>query len=213
MPAVQISACCELPYAAPGGPTQACGLHVYLYLTAAKNGLLSWFINGKWCEAMHFLAVVLCLAFSVAWDQVSPVTAGSGMFHECTGTSKGRCLLGAQTRLPPIHLLVPPAAANGAVLAQHPFSGFGVMARYFLTICFSRILRVVCFMSTVLPSPRPGCYRCAPCQGTVTCKSCLLVDGHNWRNMPELATAAVTVTNLPGIVREAVRARRPADSQ
>ena len=43
---------------------------------------------------------------------------------------------------------------------QHPFSGFGMMARYSLTICLSRILRVVCFMSTVLPSPRPGCYRC-----------------------------------------------------
>eukprot|EP00879_Flechtneria_rotunda_P013945 GHRR01014564.1.p1 GENE.GHRR01014564.1~~GHRR01014564.1.p1 ORF type:complete len:201 (+),score=33.85 GHRR01014564.1:1051-1653(+) len=59
---------------------------------------------------MHFLGSVLCLAFSVAWD-------------------------------------------------QHPYSGFGVMARFCLTICFSRILRTVCFMSTVLPSPRPGCYR------------------------------------------------------
>lgn len=37
---------------------------------AGKNALLSWFINGKWCEAMHFLAIVLCLAFGVAWDQV-----------------------------------------------------------------------------------------------------------------------------------------------
>jgi hypothetical protein len=32
--------------------------------------VLSWFINGKWCETMHFLGVVLALAFSVAWDQV-----------------------------------------------------------------------------------------------------------------------------------------------
>jgi hypothetical protein len=42
---------------------------------------------------------------------------------------------------------------------QHPFSGFGVMARFFLTITLSRLLRVASFMSTVLPSPRPGCYR------------------------------------------------------
>eukprot|EP00878_Enallax_costatus_P012058 GHUV01012590.1.p2 GENE.GHUV01012590.1~~GHUV01012590.1.p2 ORF type:complete len:216 (+),score=33.40 GHUV01012590.1:550-1197(+) len=42
---------------------------------------------------------------------------------------------------------------------QHPYSGFGVMSRFCLTICFSRILRTVSFMSTVLPSPRPGCYR------------------------------------------------------
>ncbi|KAF8065840.1 IPCS1 [Scenedesmus sp. PABB004] len=55
----------------------------------------------------------------------------------------------------------------GAVLAlafsvawdQHPYSGFGVMSRFSLTICCSRLLRTACFMSTVLPSPRPGCYR------------------------------------------------------
>lgn len=49
--------------------------------------------------------------------------------------------------------------ASLVCVPQHPFSGFGVMARFSLTICLSRILRVASFMSTVLPSPRPGCYR------------------------------------------------------
>lgn len=42
---------------------------------ADKNALLGWFINGKWCETIHFLGVVLCHAFSVAWDQVGGVAA------------------------------------------------------------------------------------------------------------------------------------------
>jgi DNA mismatch repair protein MutS2 len=33
------------------------------------------------------------------------------------------------------------------------------MARFCATIAASRLIRVACFMSTVLPSPRPGCYR------------------------------------------------------
>ena len=33
------------------------------------------------------------------------------------------------------------------------------MARFSLTITLSRIIRVASFISTVLPSPRPGCYR------------------------------------------------------
>eukprot|EP00775_Hariotina_reticulata_P013409 gene13409-13537_t len=83
---------------------------IVLNYLAGKNILLNWFINGKWANIMHFLGCVLCLAFSVAWN-------------------------------------------------QHPFSGFGLMARFCLTICFSRIIRTASFMSTVLPSPRPGCYR------------------------------------------------------
>lgn len=50
-------------------------------------------------------------------------------------------------------LLAPPTCSP-----QVPYSGFGIMSRVVLTICCSRILRVACFMSTVLPSPRPGCY-------------------------------------------------------
>jgi hypothetical protein len=34
-----------------------------------------------------------------------------------------------------------------------------MMARFSLTICIARTLRTFCFMSTVLPSPTPGCYR------------------------------------------------------
>lgn len=40
-----------------------------------------------------------------------------------------------------------------------PYSGFGVMARFSATIALGRLLRVACFMTTVLPNPRPGCYR------------------------------------------------------
>ncbi|WIA17126.1 hypothetical protein OEZ85_014019 [Tetradesmus obliquus] len=83
---------------------------IALNFLAGKHALLGWFIYGKWANIMHFLGCVLCLAFSVAWE-------------------------------------------------QHPYSGFGVMARFSLTICFSRILRTASFMCTVLPSPRPGCYR------------------------------------------------------
>jgi hypothetical protein len=32
------------------------------------------------------------------------------------------------------------------------------MARVVFTHACTRIIRVACFMSTVLPSPRPGCY-------------------------------------------------------
>lgn len=58
---------------------------------AGTNALLSWFINGKWCEAMHFLAVVLCLAFSVAWDQVSECVVGQ-VWVEPPTVGKGRGL-------------------------------------------------------------------------------------------------------------------------
>ncbi len=33
------------------------------------------------------------------------------------------------------------------------------MSRVVLTVCCSRVLRMACFMCTVLPNPRPGCYR------------------------------------------------------
>ncbi|GIL95001.1 hypothetical protein Vretimale_1112 [Volvox reticuliferus] len=33
------------------------------------------------------------------------------------------------------------------------------MARVVLTVAASRVLRMACFMATVLPNPRPGCYR------------------------------------------------------
>lgn len=42
---------------------------------------------------------------------------------------------------------------------QVPYSGFGVMARVVMTIACSRVLRMACFMCTVLPNPRPGCYQ------------------------------------------------------
>ncbi len=50
------------------------------------------------------------------------------------------------------------ALAFGCLWDQAPYSGFGLMARVVFAHCCTRILRVACFMSTVLPSPRPGCY-------------------------------------------------------
>jgi hypothetical protein len=41
---------------------------------------------------------------------------------------------------------------------QVPYSGFGMMSRVLLSVAFSRVIRVACFMSTVLPNPIPGCY-------------------------------------------------------
>ena len=32
------------------------------------------------------------------------------------------------------------------------------MSRFVLTLVLSRTVRIVCFMLTVLPSPKPGCY-------------------------------------------------------
>ncbi|KAL6753412.1 PAP2 superfamily C-terminal-domain-containing protein [Haematococcus lacustris] len=65
--------------------------------------------NAHWAAALHFLAVLLALAFSGLWEQM-------------------------------------------------PFSGFGLMSRVVLTIACSRVLRMACFMTTVLPNPQPGCY-------------------------------------------------------
>lgn len=50
------------------------------------------------------------------------------------------------------------ALAFSPLWEQVPFSGFGLMARVLATIAFSRLLRVACFMSTVLPNPQTGCY-------------------------------------------------------
>lgn len=41
---------------------------------------------------------------------------------------------------------------------QVPYSGFGMMSRVLLSVACSRVLRVACFMCTVLPNPIPGCY-------------------------------------------------------
>eukprot|EP00803_Ostreobium_quekettii_P003749 evm.model.scf_156.15 EVM.evm.TU.scf_156.15 scf_156:117852-121906(+) len=50
------------------------------------------------------------------------------------------------------------ALAFSVLWDQVPYSGFGMMARVVLTICLSRIVRTVCFLVTVLPNPRMGCY-------------------------------------------------------
>jgi len=42
---------------------------------------------------------------------------------------------------------------------QVPFSGFAMASRMLLTIAVSRMLRCACFMATILPNPRPDCYR------------------------------------------------------
>ncbi|GIL63458.1 hypothetical protein Vafri_17498 [Volvox africanus] len=51
------------------------------------------------------------------------------------------------------------ALAFSVLWDQVPYSGFGIMARVVLTVAASRVLRMACFMATVLPNPRPGCYR------------------------------------------------------
>lgn len=33
-----------------------------------------------------------------------------------------------------------------------------MMSRFVLTLSISRLIRIVCFMVTILPSPKPGCY-------------------------------------------------------
>ncbi|KAG2444775.1 hypothetical protein HXX76_001518 [Chlamydomonas incerta] len=50
------------------------------------------------------------------------------------------------------------ALAFSVLWEQVPYSGFGVFSRVVLTIAASRVLRMACFMCTVLPNPRPGCY-------------------------------------------------------
>jgi DNA mismatch repair protein MutS2 len=49
-------------------------------------------------------------------------------------------------------------ASFTVVSVQVPYSGFGLMSRVVLTIAFSRVLRIACFMTTVLPNPVPNCY-------------------------------------------------------
>eukprot|EP00198_Chlamydomonas_reinhardtii_P000275 XP_001689610.1 predicted protein [Chlamydomonas reinhardtii] len=50
------------------------------------------------------------------------------------------------------------ALAFSVLWDQVPYSGFGMFSRVVLTIAASRVLRMACFMCTVLPNPRPGCY-------------------------------------------------------
>ena len=42
---------------------------------------------------------------------------------------------------------------------QVPYSGFAMMTRVAACIGISRTIRTIAFMLTVLPSPRPGCYK------------------------------------------------------
>lgn len=41
---------------------------------------------------------------------------------------------------------------------QVPYSGFGMMSRFFAATVVGRLVRVAAFCATVLPNPRPGCY-------------------------------------------------------
>jgi hypothetical protein len=43
------------------------------FCPAGRHALLASFIYGKWANIMHFLGCVLCLAFSVAWEQVRQI--------------------------------------------------------------------------------------------------------------------------------------------
>mmetsp|Transcript_4600 Transcript_4600/g.12803 ORF Transcript_4600/g.12803 Transcript_4600/m.12803 type:complete len:366 (-) Transcript_4600:536-1633(-) len=60
------------------------------------------------------------------------------------------------------------ATALSPLWDQMPYSGFGVASRMTLTLAVSRVLRSACFISTILPNPRPGCYkrRYPPLPGT-----------------------------------------------
>jgi len=51
------------------------------------------------------------------------------------------------------------AVAVSPLWDQVPYSGFGIASRMTLTMALSRLIRCACFMSTILPNPRPGCYR------------------------------------------------------
>jgi uncharacterized membrane protein YgcG len=42
---------------------------------------------------------------------------------------------------------------------QVPYSGFGMMSRFFATTVVGRLVRTAAFCATVLPNPQPGCYR------------------------------------------------------
>ena len=51
------------------------------------------------------------------------------------------------------------ALAFSPLWEQVPYSGFGMFSRVLASIAVSRVIRVACFMATVLPNPVPGCYR------------------------------------------------------
>jgi DNA mismatch repair protein MutS2 len=50
------------------------------------------------------------------------------------------------------------ALAFSVAWDQVPFSGFGMMSRFFAATVVGRLVRVAAFCATVLPNPRPGCY-------------------------------------------------------
>jgi DNA mismatch repair protein MutS2 len=51
------------------------------------------------------------------------------------------------------------ALAFSVAWDQVPYSGFGMMSRFFATTVLGRLVRVAAFCATVLPNPRPGCYK------------------------------------------------------
>lgn len=50
------------------------------------------------------------------------------------------------------------ALAFSVAWDQVPFSGFGMMSRFFAATVVGRLVRVAAFCATVLPNPQPGCY-------------------------------------------------------
>ena len=55
-------------------------------------------------------------------------------------------------------LILALALAFSVARDQLPFSGFGMMARFVLTVAVSRIIRVILFCMTVLPAAHANCY-------------------------------------------------------
>ena len=107
--------------------------------------------------------------FTLSMGTPSTTDEGSALSHEATPTPTTPSQ--ATTTSPLEQLLLYPlgetawfmfvvlALAFSVLWDQVPYSGFGMMARYCWTICLSRIFRMVSFLLTVLPSPRPGCYQ------------------------------------------------------
>jgi hypothetical protein len=111
---------------------------------AAASPLARWLLYGDWVHTKEFLAAALLVAFSVAYDQVHRFGFFflPGVVCKCFNLS----------RTPHQNNSLSPT------LRQVPYSGFGLMARWCASIACGRLLRVACFLTTVLPSPRPGCY-------------------------------------------------------
>jgi len=115
------------------------------------------------------------------------------------------------------------ALAFSVAWDQVPFSGFGMMARFFATTAVGRLVRVAAFCATVLPNPRPGCYarRFPPPPGTAWgvvregfrqlrgdggCND-LVVSGHGafWTTAPLMFGAFYDTGGARGGVGRAVR--------